>query len=110
MKLICQIQDSEANEILFQSTYGSLQTKLNLTHKPQKCPQPPTGIVHLRKCNKTDFVWELKQGFMKVAVSGAVGLRECLDSLHCISKQKNEQIIIMVARITRAVQCKYMYV
>lgn len=47
---------------------------------------------------------ELRQGFMKVAVSGAVGLRECLDSLHCISKQKNEQII-MVARITRA--CMY---
>ena len=45
---------------------------------------------------------------MKVAVSGAVGLRECMDSLHCISKQKNEQII-MVARITHAVQCKYMY-
>lgn len=43
---------------------------------------------------------------MKVAVSGAVGLRECMDSLHCISKQKNEQII-MVTRITHAVQCKY---
>ena len=46
---------------------------------------------------------------MKVAASGAVGLRECMDSLHCISKQKNEQIV-MVARITHAVQCKYMYV
>ena len=46
---------------------------------------------------------------MKVAVSGAVGLRECMDSLHCISKQKNEQIV-MVARIAHAVQCKYMYV
>ena len=46
---------------------------------------------------------------MKVAISRAVGLQECLDSLHCISKQKNEQII-MVARITHAVQCKYMYV
>ena len=67
------------------------------------------GIVHLRKCNNTEYVWELKQGFMKVAASGAVGLRECMDSLHCISKQKNEQIV-MVARITHAVQCKYMYV
>ena len=28
MKLICEIQDSEVNEILFQSTYGSFQTKL----------------------------------------------------------------------------------
>ena len=48
------------------------------------------GIIQLRKCNNTEFVWELKQGFMKVAISRAVGLQECLESLHCISKKMNE--------------------
>ena len=59
--------------------YGSLKQSQNLTHKPWKCPQlPGTEIVRLWECKNTEFLWELKHGFLKAAISRTVHLRECL--------------------------------
>ena len=33
--------------------------------------------VHLRECANTEFDWEVKRGFEKASVSGAVRLQEC---------------------------------
>ena len=38
----------------------------------------PYGNVFLWECENTRFVWELKWGFGKAAVSRAVLLQECL--------------------------------
>ena len=68
------------NKILFAqvSAYGSLKQSQNLTHKPWKCPQlPGTEIIRLWECKNTEFLLELKHGFLKAAISRTVHLREC---------------------------------
>ena len=56
-----KILDSEANEIsLLVSAYRRLKTKLNSNSQTLKVSAVSYGIVRLRKCKNTEFVWELK--------------------------------------------------
>ena len=68
-----KILDSEANEIsLLVSAYRSLKTKLNSNSQTLKVSAVSYGNVRLRKYKNTEFVWELKRGFVKETVSRAV--------------------------------------
>ena len=65
-----KILDSEANEISFLvSAYRSLKTKLNSNSQTLKVSAVSYGNVRLRKYKNTEFVWELKRGFVNATVS-----------------------------------------
>ena len=74
-----KIKESEANKISFWvSAYAGFESEANI-----QLVNPENVLDGLRKCpgqewkKKTEFVWELKWGFMMAAVSRAARLRGC---------------------------------
>ena len=91
--LLKLIQNSEANEISFQvSAYRSLKKKCSVVLvNPESVLGYLQGYLLKQECENTEFVWELKRGFEKAAVSTAVCLQECplrKPPGHCIKESK----------------------